>query len=229
MSLKKIKYIAVGSIALVLIGMIIAFNIVNKKNESKNEISMTGPVIADKIADFTEIMRKLTLQQSTIEKFQQTQELIVFETDLTQNTTWNESWGNLDMFKKLQNINFYGKGMYTVDLKQIEQEDIEFDHNLKKIYVNSPKPQIKSIEIDESQTTYSLPEKGIFRFGDIKLTPAQNQMITQEVKAQMTERLNDTDMYNKALIGAENSIKNLMQKIIANTTFGSYDIVIVWK
>lgn len=227
--MKKAKYIAIGSVVLVLIGMLIAFNILNKKNERDRAISLTGPVVANQIADFKQVMKKLKVAQATIEEFKQSQELIVLETDLAQSITWDESWGSLSMFKKLQEINFYGKGFYTVDLEQIKNTDIDFKYNEKKIYITSPKPQIKSIELDESKTTYSLPEKGLFRFGDIKITPAQNQMVTQEVKSQMKEKMNSTEMYNKSITSADTNIKDLFKKIISSTDFKNYEIVVIWK
>lgn len=227
--MKKAKYIAIGSVLLVLVGMLIAFNIMNKKNERDNLISLTGPVVANQIADFKQVIQKLKLTQVTIEKFKQSQELIVLETNLAQSVTWDESWGNIGVFKKMQEINFYGKGFYTVDLQQIDNENINFKYNEKKIYITSPKPQIKSIELDESKTTYSLPEKGLFRFGDIKITPAQNQMITQEVKTQMKEKMNSTEMYNKAITNADISIKDLFKKIVSATDFKNYEIVVIWE
>lgn len=227
--MKKVKYIVIGSVSLVLIGMLIAFNIMNKKNEQDKLISLTGPVVANQIVDFKQVMKKLKLSQAAIKEFKQSQELIVLETDLAQSITWDESWGNISVFKKSQEINFYGRGFYTINLQQIDNEDIDFKYNEKKVYITSPKPQIKSIELDESKTTYSLPEKGLFRFGDIKITPAQNQMITQEVKTQMKEKMNSTEIYNKAITSADISIKELFKKIVNTTSFEDYEVVVIWK
>lgn len=224
--MKKVKYYLIAICALIILGMIIGFKIMENKNKSK-EISLSGPVIGNKIEDAREIIKRLRLQESAIQKFKSSQELIVFETDLTQTITWDESWGNMDIFKKLQEINFYGKAIYTTDLSKLD--NINFLHNQKKIYIHANKPQLKLIELDESKTTYSLPEKGLFRFGDIKLTAPQHQMITQEVKSKMKEDLIGTDIYNKAIISAEMSLKDLFNKIILNTEFKNYDILILWE
>lgn len=226
--MKKIKYSIIFSLILILLGMFLAFNIINKKEEHR-QISLGGPVSANQITDFRETVKKLKLEEATIEKFKQSQELIVMETELNQSITWDESWGNLGIFKKIQEVNFHGNGIYTTDLSQLETEDIDFDYIQKTIYIKALKPQVKSIELDESKTTYSIPETGLFRFGDIKITPAQNQMITQEVKNQMREKMNATEIYNKALTSAEMSLKDLLKKIISNTELKDYEITIIWK
>lgn len=226
--MKRIKYSIIFSVILILVGMFLAFNIINKKEE-RRQISLGGPVAGSQITDFRETVEKLKLEEATVQKFKQSQELIVMETELTQSITWDESWGTLGIFKKIQEVNFYGNGIYTTDLNQLETEDIDFDYTQKKIYVKALKPQVKSIELDESKTTYSITETGLFRFGDIKITPAQNQMITQEVKNQMREKMNATETYNRALTSAEVSIKDLLKKITAGTDLKDYEITVIWK
>lgn len=226
--MKKIKYYLIASLILILVGMLIAFNLLNKK-EDKQQISLMGPVTADKIVNVTETMKKLKLEQIVVQQIKQSQELIVMEIDLSESTTWDESWGEFDLFKKMQEINFYGKGIYTTDLAAITDDDIHFSHKNKTISINALKPIIKSIELDECKTTYSLTEKGLFRFGDIKITPAQNQMITQQVKAQMEEKMNSKELYDKAVSSAESKIKDLFTKILTNTDLNDYKIEIIWK
>ncbi len=224
----KVKTIIFSSILLISLGAFIAINFINKKEEKKF-VSFQGPIAGEQIADLKEVLKKLKLQEVTIEKFKQSQELIVMEVELSETIIWDESWGELSVFRKSQEVNFYGTGIYTTDLALIEPEDIKFEHNEKKIYVNAVKPQIKSIELDEDKTTYTVTDTGFFRFGDIKITPAQSQMVNQQVKAQMKEQMNKIEFYNQALTSAELSIEDLFKKIISNTDMSDYDILIIWE
>lgn len=226
--MKKIKIYIIMSIILVLSGMFLTFYIINHNNK-RNEISLTGPVKAGQISDIKEVIQKLKLREVTINQIKQNQELIVMEVDLEQSIKWDDSWGDLDVFKKYQDINFYGIGLYTTDLSKLDSKDIVFDYLQNKVYVNVMKPEIKTIEIDEDKTTYKITETGIFRFGDVKITPAQSQMMSQEVKTQMKEKMNNNELYNKALLNTEISIKNLVSKIITDNNIGSYEIVVNWK
>lgn len=96
--------------------------------------------------------------------------------------------------------------------------------NIKTIYINVPKPEIKSITINEEKTSYET-EKGILRFGEITLSPAENQIMTQKVKERMKEKLSESDMINKALINTKKSIKEIILSVLNNKD-SDYTIVV---
>ncbi|NRS86680.1 hypothetical protein BD780_003905 [Clostridium tetanomorphum] len=168
--------------------------------------------------------RKSITSEAIINKIHEKKELIIMEAELSDKVVLDDSWGNFAVFKKITYINFNGKGIYTVDLSKIKAENITMQPNIKTIYINVPKPEIKSITINEEKTSYET-EKGILRFGEITLSPAENQIMTQKVKERMKEKLSESDMINKALINTKKSIKEIILSVLNNKD-SDYTIVV---
>lgn len=215
-------------LALLGIGVYIGMRLSQPHNENLTNIEVKDQKQAKEAEQLAE---NLKLQKAVVENIALKQELITSECDLSETVKWDDSWGNLSLFQKSQDITFYGKGLYTVDLNQITKDDITVENILstKLVTINLSKPQIKSIEIIENNTVYSLTETGLLRFGDIKITPFQSQEITRQVKEQMRIKMEDEYYYNQALMDTQNSVKDLFQKILTETQTNDYMISVNWK
>jgi hypothetical protein len=215
-------------IALLGLGAYIGIRLTRPHNEDITNIEAKD---AKQAKEAKQLAENLKLQKAVVENMTLKQELITSECELSETVKWDDSWGDLALFQKSQDITFYGKGIYTVDLNQVTEQDITVDNVLttKLLTINLAKPQIKSIEILENDTVYSLTDTGLFRFGDIKITPFQSQEITKQVKAQMRMRMEDDPYYKQALTDTQNSVKDLFRKILTETQTDDYIISVTWK
>lgn len=170
------------------------------------------------VADANDSSKKFLTKDAVISKIKQKQKLITTEVEMNEKTTIDNSWGDIGVFKKLQNISFTGKGVYVVDLSLLKSSNIFIDSNNNIITVKIPKPKVELVTIDESKTIYETPEKGLLRFGDIKLTPQEHDIMIENVKKNMLEKMNEEKYSQKALINSQNSMKNIITSILNNNS-----------
>lgn len=159
------------------------------------------------------ISKKAVTSETIINALKEKRELIVMEASLNNELMLDDSWGNFEIFKKITYINFTGKGIYSIDLSMIEATNINIKSENNIIYIKLPKPTIKEIALEEDKTTYKT-EKGIFRFGEIKLTPEENNLLNLNVKNRMMEKLLDTSNMYKAEESAKKSLTDIVSSII---------------
>lgn len=173
--------------------------------------------------------KKFVTKETLVNQIQQKQELIPLEIELTEKVTIDYSWGTMDAFKMIQNIYFTGKGIYAIDLSKLYIQNILIDNDKNTISLILPKPFVKAVSIDEQKTVYETPQKGIFRFGEIKMSPAEYQMMMSTAKTKMTDRLNSPDLFGQALDNAEVSVTKLVKNIISGKIDDNYNIVVQFE
>ena len=225
--MKKIYLILV----MLIVAIIFVFGVkVGSTTESPDnkpqKISVSSGVSEKEVK---EVEQKLNLKEIIAEGFVKKSELITSEVSLSQEVVWDESWGDLDMLKKSQTIGFYGKGIYAVDLSRITDEDIIIepsDNTL--ITIKLDKPTVKSIEILNNKTSYTY-EKGLFRFGNIEMTVQQSQLIEQEVKDKMLEKMQSEPLYSASLETARESVRDLFKNILSSVNEVNYIVSVEWK
>lgn len=166
--------------------------------------------------------KKFITKEALVTQIKQKQKLITTEVNLSEQITIDNSWGTLSIFKKIQNINFIGTGIYVVDLSSINANDISINGN--SISIKSPKPSIEMVTLNEEKTKYSTTEKGLLRFTDIKLSPEEHQQLISLVKNKMKTKMYENQYYNIALNNSKNSIKTLVQSISYNSNNYNIDI-----
>ncbi|WP_315121878.1 DUF4230 domain-containing protein [uncultured Clostridium sp.] len=167
--------------------------------------------------------KKTITNEAIINKLKERKELIVMEAELEDQVMIDNSWGNFEIFKKIAYINFTGEGIYTVDLSKIEANNINIAQDNKVIYIKLPKPIVKSVTIDENKTTYKT-EKGLLRFGEIKLTSAENGIVTLKAKERMNEKLLDSYNMSKAEESSKKSLTEILDTIL--NEHNKYNLVI---
>lgn len=127
------------------------------------------------------------------------QELIVMEQPLSIETSITKAGlGNWAIFSKVQNVTYYGTGVYTVDLSHIDARHIEVDNDTRTVYISIPHTVLQYINPDLESTQFEDPERGLLAFGDIKLTPEEQNELAKSVEASMRERLDSEDLYAAA-------------------------------
>lgn len=168
------------------------------------------------------ISKKLISKEVIVNKIQEKQELITLEADLSQSMIIDDSWGTLGIFKKLSKINYSGKGTYVIPLSEIKTDNIDIVN--KNIVIKIPEPVVKNITIDEDKTTFEATEKGLLRFGDIKITPAENQELTKTVKEKMLLKMKEAELYDKAKESSEKAVTSFLKAVLNDKTYDQYTI-----
>ncbi|MCD2349001.1 DUF4230 domain-containing protein [Clostridium guangxiense] len=168
------------------------------------------------VADANDASKKFITKDTVIKKIQQKQKLITTEVEINEKVTIDNSWGNIGIFKKMQNISFTGKGVYVVDLSLLKSSNVSIDSNNNILTVKILKPKVELVTIDESKTVYETPEKGLLRFGDVKLTPEEHEIMIENVKKAMREKMNENEYSNKALTNSQKSMENIIKSILNN-------------
>ncbi|QBD83814.1 DUF4230 domain-containing protein [Clostridium tetani] len=205
-----------NKIKLTIFIIVIIFFAYNKVLNDKN-ISLPN---MDKSIE--KMSRKTITRDAVVKKIQEKQDLITMEVELNNKVILDDSWGNLDIFKKVISIDFYGTGIYTVDLAKLNRENVLIQPS-KTITIRIPKPKVKSITLNEDKTTFKT-ENGLFRFGEIKITPAESQILSKKAKEKMNEQLNEKHLVESALSKTKKSIEKSIHSILL--PYENYNIVI---
>ncbi|HEY5562395.1 MAG TPA: DUF4230 domain-containing protein [Clostridiaceae bacterium] len=187
------------------LGFFIAYSFLKPPN--KNQIPYT-------IINSTDSSEKFISKETLVKDIKISQKLITTEIDLKDTEVIDDSWGNLDIFKKYQNIYFYGKGVYTLDLSVLKAENIIVNTENNTISLNSPRPTVDMIVIDENKTEYTSTETGLLRFGNIKLSPEDNQLLTTHVKSKMKTMMEESINYQVAEENTKTVLKNLVNSVL---------------
>lgn len=171
--------------------------------------------------------KKLISTAVLINKIKQKQELITLQVEMAEKMTIDDSWGSLVVFKKLSVINFVGQGIYSIDLSSLTSANITI--NKTEININLPSLTPQSVNIDENETTFEPTQNGLFRFGDIKVTPIENQLLIKKVKEKMLAKMKDNDLYEKAIESSTTAVKQFINLILQDNYDSNYNIKVTFK
>lgn len=212
------------SIFLMVICVSLGFYLGYKAFVSPEEVKETWT-----IPEVQEVPKKLITEETLVNEIHQKQELITMEIQMTEKVILNDSWGNVEAFKKVQSINYAATGTYIVDLASLKADNINVDDKAKKVNVKVAAPVVKGVSITEEKTEYQTPENGLLRFGEIKLTPEENQLLLINVKDKMLTKMSEQNFILQAKNASEQTIKALIQSIISNKTTEPYNIEIQFQ
>lgn len=159
-------------------------------------------------------------EDTIINKIKDVNKLIPLEIELSQTLTVDNTYFNLDIFKKSKKITFFANCSYSIDFSTLSTNNIKIDNSNKEIYITIPKIDIFSIDIDENKTIYGDTEVGLLRFGDLKLSSEEINEIYINANDMFSKKMNNQDFYTQTLKNAENSLESLL----FNLTGEHYDI-----
>lgn len=182
--------------------------------------------ISQEVIDKNE--KKLQLQKSLVESFAEKRELVTFEAELSEMVTWDESWGDIGLFRKSQRVKLYGKGIYVCDLSGFTAADIQIDDNFGTAVLTVPEPVVKTITIDEGKTEYEDVDKGWLRFGEIKLTQEQHSLMYASVKESMNQQMERKEILEKAKEATQNAVKGLFDEVV-KASGAAYEVKVQFR
>ena len=146
-------------------------------------------------------------------------ELVVKEQPIEIPTTITRAGlGNLQIFSKVQNVYYYGTGVYTISLSELDESNIRVDEENQKVRVMIPHACLQYINPNLDLTMFEEAGRGLLAFGDIKMTTQEQNSLQQSVVESMRERLTQEDMYIGADEFAKVSAWELFQPLVASVS-----------
>lgn len=167
---------------------------------------------------------KITSEETIVNKIHEVNKLISLQLDLKENMIIDNSWGDWEVFKKIQKIHYYGVGSYAVDLSNLSKDKVNVDKLTGTVTITIPKPQVDSVTIDRDKTTYETTDNGLLRFGDIKLKADEYNFVEKEVMNKMKDKLNDKKIYDQAVSNTKDNLKNILQSLTKDSSKISINI-----
>lgn len=165
---------------------------------------------------------KVLTDDTLINEIKDVNKLIPLEIELSETLTIDNTYFDLDIFKKSKKITFFANCSYSIDFSTISNNSIKIDNSNKAIYITIPKIDIFSIDIDENKTIYGDTEVGFLRFGDLKLSSEEINQIYINANDMFNKKMTNPDFYTQTLKNAETSLENLL----FNLTGENYDITL---
>ncbi|CDG03084.1 DUF4230 domain-containing protein [Clostridium chauvoei] len=159
---------------------------------------------------------KFLTEESLVKEIRDVNKIIPLEIELSETIVVDKSWGDFEVFKKIKRIKFFANCSYAVDLSAIENKDITINKFKNEITLSLPKPKVFSVDIDEDKTIYEESSNGLLRFGDIKLTSEEFGVIQMEVAKTFESKMNDPEIYNKAVSNTTIVLEKVLNQIANN-------------
>lgn len=153
-------------------------------------------------------------EESLVNKIHSVQKLVPLEVELSERIIIDNSWGDLKVFKKLQRVQYYVKGTYSVDLSTLQKSNVKIDKINKKVEIILPKPIVDSIIINQNKTIFETTENGLLRIGDIKLTPDEYAIIEKEITNRTEKKLKEHPLYDESIKKTEEVVKSIVKSTI---------------
>ena len=142
---------------------------------------------------------EILTEDTLINEIKDVNKLIPLEIELSETLTVDNTYFNLDIFKKSKKITFFANCSYSIDFSTLSTNNID---------------------IDENKTIYGDTEVGLLRFGDLRLSSEEINEIYINANDMFSKKMNNQDFYTQTLKNAENSLESLL----FNLTGEHYDI-----
>ena len=130
-------------------------------------------------------------KETLVKEVRNVNKLIPLEIELSETLILDNTYFNLDIFKKSKKITFFANCAYCIDFSNLSSDDIELNDISKEILIKIPQPEIFSISIDESKTIYDEPELGLLRFGDLDLSSEDLKKMNEKLYDSFSTKMKD--------------------------------------
>lgn len=166
---------------------------------------------------------EILTEDTLINEIKDVNKLIPLEIELSETLTVDNTYFNLDIFKKSKKITFFANCSYSIDFSSLSNNNIKINNSTKDIKITVPKIDIFSIDIDENKTIYGDTEVGFFRFGDLKLSSEEINELYSSANDMFRKQMNNQNFFNQTL---QNSQKSL-EALLFNLTGEHYNITLI--
>ena len=91
---------------------------------------------------------EILTEDTLINEIKDVNKLIPLEIELSETLTVDNTYFNLDIFKKSKKITFFANCSYSIDFSTLSTNNIKIDNSNKEIYITIPKIDINEIYIN---------------------------------------------------------------------------------
>ncbi|MCL2610328.1 MAG: DUF4230 domain-containing protein [Defluviitaleaceae bacterium] len=229
------KRIAVLGFMLGIFITIIVSNWINSSN--RNELLSTIQYYQETIDELnrsilntmfpTGLTKRAELMGAVVHSFEQAQNLITKEVDMSSAINIDNSWGSWGVFNSVDEITYYATGLFTTDVASISERDIILDEIGEILHVIIERPVIHSIVLRLEETQFE-SDRGFFRGGTLSLEPeeqnALQMQIEQTFRLIMLEELMET-----AHEYTISSVINLLTVLLSGLDLHNYEVNVLWR
>lgn len=170
---------------------------------------------------------KVSFQKAILGKADKEMNLIVMEQELSVSSKITEEglfdWG---IFRKDKEVTYEGKAVYTVNLKELRENDIVVDSDKKTVAIYAPSPQVHDITIDPADIKFGETKKGLLSFGEIKFTLEEAFYLENEALSQLNEAAETPKQLETVNSVAEKTLEDLFKKTVMSVD-EDYKLIII--
>lgn len=200
-------------LAALVLASVIALSVGNK-NDAAETISVPASDV------------EINFKKAVMGKATEETKLIVMEQELSvESEIVKEGLFEWGIFQKNKTITYFGKAIYTVDLKQLRENDIVVDGEKKTLTIYVPEPEMSELIIDPNDFSLGETNKGILSFGDMKFTLEDAFYIEGQAMDLLEREAQKEELIQNATRIANNKIEDLFQKTVMAVD-SSYRLVI---
>lgn len=158
--------------------------------------------------------KTVEIRDSLLAQAREATYLVVREQDVSVDVELSQMLWNIPLFEKTKVIHAFGKGAFGLDLSSLRAEDILVDHNLRTVTVTLGEPGLLFVENDYEKTTYEETEHALLSFGEIRLTPEQQTVVSRDIQKAMKEVLQKESMSEAVRESARRAAEELFGPLI---------------
>lgn len=145
--------------------------------------------------------------------------LIVDEQNASVNSTVTDAgFLKLGIFSKNQNITYYGKGIYTIDLSKLTEDDISLDDSDYTVTITVPYPELHEVSFDPNKTVVGDVDRGWLAFGDISMTADETKKVQSEAVKRLKASLSSDECFETAVRYTKLSATELFQPVVESVS-----------
>ncbi len=218
---KIILFLAVISMA--VFGGYILNDTVNKEIDPN---SISG---ISQLAGVKGISNRIIAEDVLIEAMETNAKLVVMEVGAREKIYYDDSYFNSEIFRKSQEISFYADGVFTVSLEGLGPDSILIDDGNKTVAITIARPELSYIAYDPEKILYGNTEKGLLRFGDVKISMEEFNQLQIRAEELLKAKINGNDFIREAEKRTEAAAKELFKAALSKTELSEYEIIIILK
>ena len=154
-------------------------------------------------------------------------QLIVYEQDIEAAMDITDMFLDIDWFKKKQTVHLTATAEYIIDLARITEEDVSVNRTDRIITVTIPRAELKNVVIDFSKTTFDDIERNIFGWGDIKLTPEQQNEVEKDLQEALLNEASQTPYLASADLAGMRQVEAVYKKVLTRLNSQAQVVVVL--
>ena len=182
----------------VVLGLVVGLFVPNlvRASKEKGPAELKDPVFVDaSYLGFTAI----DFQDAILGWTRLKSDLVVMEQDVEYVSLISKAgFGDWAIFRKTKTVTFSGTGVYTLDLSKLDASRIFVDDEERTVTLVIPHTVLSYVVLNPENMAFDDTEKGLFAFGELKLTAEEQNAFDRLAKENMAKRLNTEELLTRA-------------------------------